>query len=77
MEEVEANLGLMASLPYDSKYDSDKKYNEFLFFTKEELIDVGNELSLNCFNKSQEYLSLNERVDSLEAHKIAMERQFE
>jgi len=36
----------MASLPYDSKSNSNEKYNEFLFFTKEELIDIVKQLSL-------------------------------
>lgn len=45
-------------------------------FTKEELIDTVKELSLKCFNKTQEYLSLKERADSLETNTITMESQY-
>lgn len=53
-----------------------KRIKEFLFFTKEELTDTVKELSLKCFNKTQEYLSLKERADSLETNTIAMESQY-
>lgn len=53
-----------------------KRIKEFLEWRKEELTDTVKELSLKCFNKTQEYLSLKERADSLETNTIAMESQY-
>jgi len=72
----EANLGLMASLSYDSgsHSDSDDKYNELTFFSKEELINVVKELAGRCSNKSQGYENLKENFYLLEANIITMEK---
>jgi len=75
----------------DSKSDSDEKKQTWAWCPHHPLTlnqtltkstmnfssDVVNELSLRCFNKSQEYQSLKEMVDSLEANIIAMGMQYE